>query len=223
MVAGIQAVTDSGLDFSKEDPYRCGAIIGSGIGGFNEFEEQQRRLMAGGPGKISPSLIPKLMSNAPPRNLSIPHGLCGPTTPTPPTTAPHPEGIGAARAMQMALRDAHVNPDEIDYINAHGTSTELGDAAETLAVKRVFGSQAKRVAISSTKSMIGHLLGASGGVELIATVLSIVHGVVHPPINYLTPDPACDLDYVPNTAPEMRVRLAISYSFGFGGDQVRPS
>src|SRR5437762_13330641 len=98
--------------------------------------------------------------------------------------------------MQNAMRDARVNLDDIDYINAHGTSTELGDAAETLAIKKVFGSHARKLAISSTKSMLGHTLGASGGVELIACVLSLQHGVLHPTINYETPDPTCDLDYI---------------------------
>jgi 3-oxoacyl-[acyl-carrier-protein] synthase II len=119
--------------------------------------------------------------------------------------------------MRLALKDARLNPADVQYINAHGTSTPLGDEAETKAIKLVFGEYARRVAISSTKSMIGHLLGASGGVELIATILSITHSVVHPTINYQTPDPACDLDYVPNTAREMPVRRAISNSFGFGG------
>jgi 3-oxoacyl-[acyl-carrier-protein] synthase II len=132
-------------------------------------------------------------------------------------TAPHPCGSGAAKAMEFALRDAKLVPADVQYINAHGTSTELGDEAETKAIKEVFGEHAKRLAISSTKSMIGHLLGASGGVELIATVLAIKHGVIHPTINYQTPDPGCDLDYVPNTARETRVRRAISNSFGFGG------
>ena len=120
-------------------------------------------------------------------------------------------------AMRVALRDAKVNPEDVQYVNAHGTSTELGDAAETKAIKDVFGEHARRLAVSSTKSMLGHTLGASGGVELIACVLSIRHGVVHPTINYHTPDPACDLDYVPNTARETPVRRAISNSFGFGG------
>src|SRR5262249_52070615 len=128
-------------------------------------------------------------------------------------TAPHPEGTGAAQAMKLALRSARLNPEDVQYVNAHGTSTELGDAAETRAIKRVFGDQARKLAISSTKSMIGHLLGASGGVELIACVLSIMHSVVHPTINLENPDPECDLDYVPNQAREMRVRRAISNSF----------
>jgi 3-oxoacyl-[acyl-carrier-protein] synthase II len=132
-------------------------------------------------------------------------------------TAPHPDGIGAARAMQLALKDAKLNPADIDYINAHGTSTDLGDVCETKAVKRVFGAHARKLAISSTKSMIGHLLGASGGVELIATVLSIKYGIVHPTINLETPDPACDLDYVPKIARKMAVHYALSNSFGFGG------
>jgi 3-oxoacyl-[acyl-carrier-protein] synthase II len=142
---------------------------------------------------------------------------CGSTADAHHITAPHPCGAGAAAAMKLALKDAKLNPEDIQYVNAHGTSTPLGDEAETKAMKEVFGPHAYKLAISSTKSMLGHLLGASGGVELIATVLSIQNGVVHPTINYDTPDPACDLDYVPNTAREMRVRRAISNSFGFGG------
>jgi 3-oxoacyl-[acyl-carrier-protein] synthase II len=119
--------------------------------------------------------------------------------------------------MAKALRDARLSPEDIQYVNAHGTSTPLGDESETRAIKQVFGAHARRLALSSTKSMLGHLLGASGGVELIATALTIKHGVIHPTINYQNPDPACDLDYVPNTARETRVRRAISNSFGFGG------
>ena len=119
--------------------------------------------------------------------------------------------------MQMALKDARLNPDDIHYINAHGTSTPLGDEAETKAIKQVFGTQAKRLAVSSTKSMLGHTLGASGGIALIVCALTIKQGVIHPTINYQIPDPACDLDYVPNHARETRVRRAIANSFGFGG------
>ena len=119
--------------------------------------------------------------------------------------------------MINALRDAKIDAIELDYINAHGTSTELGDAAETAAMKIALGEHARRVAISSTKSMVGHLLGASGGVEIIAAILSVKHGVIHPTINLDNADPACDLDYVPKSARERRVRYAISNSFGFGG------
>ncbi len=324
LASAITAVKDSGLDFSREDPARCGAIIGSGIGGLTEYENQHTHYFATGPSKISPFVIPKMMPNAAPGNIAIHFGLCGPNTAVGTAcasasnaisdalramqrdeadimitggaeaaithmglggfisaralslrnddpqgasrpfdkdrdgfvlsegcglvvleeleharkrgapiyaellgcastcdahniTAPHPEGTGAARAMKLALRDARLNTEDVQYINAHGTSTPLGDEAETKAIKHVFGSHAKKVAISSTKSMVGHLLGASGGVELIACVMTIKHGVIHPTINYHTPDPACDLDYVPNTARETRVRRALSNSFGFGG------
>ncbi|HYV38631.1 MAG TPA: beta-ketoacyl-ACP synthase II [Gemmataceae bacterium] len=324
LVAAIDAVKDCGLDFSKEDPFRCGTIMGSGIGGLNEFEDQHGRYLKDGPSKINPFVIPKMIANSGAGNISIQFGLRGPNTAistacasaahavgdalraiqydhadvmvtggseaaiTPMglggfcsaralstrndnpqaasrpfdkdrdgfilsegagvlvleeldharrrganiyaevlgvgstadahhITAPHPDGLGAARAMINALKDARANVEDIDYINAHGTSTELGDAAETGAIKRVFGNHARKLAISSTKSMIGHLLGASGGVELIACAMSIKTGVIHPTINYQTPDPACDLDYVPNQARETRVRRALSNSFGFGG------
>jgi 3-oxoacyl-[acyl-carrier-protein] synthase II len=324
LAAAIAAAADSGIDFGREDPHRCGCIVGSGIGGLSEFEEQHTRYLQSGPGKISPFVIPKMIANAAPGNISIHFGLCGPNTAVSTAcasaahaigdalraiqwdyadvmitggseaaitpmglggfiaaralssrnddpagasrpfdrdrdgfvlaegagilvleeleharrrdariyaevlgcgstadahhiTAPHPCGAGAARAMQLALRDARLNPDDVQYVNAHGTSTELGDEAETLAIKEVFGPHARRLAVSSTKSMIGHLLGASGGVEAIATALTLRHGVIHPTINYQTPDPKCDLDYVPNAAREVRVRRAISNSFGFGG------
>jgi 3-oxoacyl-[acyl-carrier-protein] synthase II len=324
LVATMAAVKDSGLDFGLEDPFRAGVIFGSGIGGLNEFEEQHTRYLEGGPNKISPFVIPKMIANNAAGTISIHFGLQGPNTTVATAcasaanaigdafraiqwnyadimvtggseaaitpmglggfcsaralstrnenpqaasrpfdkdrdgfvlsegagvlileeleharsrgasiyaevlgsgctadahhiTAPHPCGSGAAGAMQAALRDARLSATDVQYVNAHGTSTPLGDEAETKAIKQVFGEHAKKLAISSTKSMIGHLLGASGGVELIATTLTIRHGVIHPTINYQTPDPACDLDYVPNTAREMRVRRAISNSFGFGG------
>ena len=323
-MAAIDAVKDSGIDFSREDPFRCGVILGSGIGGLNEFEEQHGRYLHGGPSKIGPFVIPKMIANAAAGNISIHFGLSGPNTAVATAcasaanamgdalrsiqwgyadvmlsggaeaamtpmglggfssaralssrneapqkasrpfdkdrdgfvlsegaglivleeleharkrsapiyaellgcgctadayniTAPHPCGNGAVRAMQLALQDARLNPSDVQYVNAHGTSTPLGDVAETKAIKQVFGEHARRLAVSSTKSMIGHLLGASGGVELIASVLSMKHGIVHPTINYTTPDPECDLDYVPNTAREMRVHRCISNSFGFGG------
>lgn len=324
MIASIAAVKDSGIDFSREDPYRCGVIVGSGIGGLNEFEEQHCRHLEKGPDKISPFVIPKMIANAAPGNISIHFGLQGPNTAVatacasaanaigdafrniqwdyadvmvsggteaaitpmglggfcsaralstrnddPPgasrpfdkerdgfvlsegagilileelnharkrgaqiyaevlgcgatadahhITAPHPEGLGAIRAMQLALKDARLNPEDVQYVNAHGTSTELGDVAETNAIKKVFSAHARKLMISSTKSMLGHLLGASGGVELMACAMSIKSGVVHPTINLHTPDPQCDLDYVPNRARETRIRRVISNSFGFGG------
>jgi 3-oxoacyl-[acyl-carrier-protein] synthase II len=132
-------------------------------------------------------------------------------------TAPDPEGDGAARAMAMALRDAGLEPSAVGYINAHGTSTPYNDKFETLAIKRVFGEHARRLAVSSTKSMTGHLLGAAGGIEAIASVLALHHGVLPPTINYETPDPDCDLDYIPNQARKQNVEVAISNAFGFGG------
>ncbi len=132
-------------------------------------------------------------------------------------TQPHPEGRGAMLAMQRALRDAGLAPDGIDYVNAHGTSTPHGDAAETRAVRGVFGAQADRLWVSSTKSMIGHTLGAAGAIEAAVCALSIAEGAVHPTRNLHTPDPACDLDYVPHTARRGTIRAALSNSFGFGG------
>lgn len=324
LVAAISAVKDSGIDFSQGDPFRYGVIIGSGIGGLNEFEEQFTRHTQQGPDRISPFVIPKMIANSAAGNVSIhfnlmghntvistacasaahalgdalhsirggfadaivaggseaaitPMGLggfiaaravshrnsdpstasrpfdkdrdgfvlsegagivvleeyeharkrganiyaeilgCGNTADAYHITAPHPEGVGASKAVQFALADAKLNPDQIDYVNAHGTSTQLGDEAETKALKIVFKDHAKKIAVSSTKSMIGHTLGASGGIELIACALSIKHGVVHPTINFHTPDPKCDLDYVPNSARQMKLRYAVSNSFGFGG------
>ncbi|MER3456068.1 MAG: beta-ketoacyl-[acyl-carrier-protein] synthase II [candidate division GAL15 bacterium] len=132
-------------------------------------------------------------------------------------TQPDPEGEGAAQCMSRCLQDAGLRPEEVDYINAHGTSTPYNDKFETLAIKRVFGEHAYRLAVSSTKSMTGHLLGAAGGVELIASALSVYHQVLPPTINYENPDPDCDLDYVPNRARPAPVRVALSNAFGFGG------
>ena len=132
-------------------------------------------------------------------------------------TAPDPEGRGAAQSMKDALRDAGLKPEDITYINAHGTSTPLNDVVETRGIKSVFNTYARKVAISSTKSMLGHLLGASGGVEMVACALMVKNDLIHPTINYETPDPECDLDYVPNASRQMTVNRVMSNSFGFGG------
>jgi 3-oxoacyl-[acyl-carrier-protein] synthase II len=134
--------------------------------------------------------------------------------------APHPDGLGAIRTMKWALEDAHIHPEEIDYINPHGSSTPLNDCMETKAIKEVFGSHAYKVAISSTKSMLGHAMGASGTIEAIACILAIRNGIIPPTINYEFPDPECDLDYVPNTARKHTVNTTLSNSFGLGGQNA---
>lgn len=324
MVAAIDAVNDSGLDFSKEDPYRCGSVIGSGVGGINEIELQVGRLVLKGPDKVSPFTIPKLMPNAASGHVSIHYGLKGPNfaiatacasatnaigsalkliqrnacdvvvtggseaacsrmglagfanmralserndDPTAASrpfdrdrdgfvlsegagvlvleeyehakargaaiygevlgygatgdgghiTQPNPEGEGAGRAMSEALADAKLDPEKVDYINAHGTSTPLGDKAETVAIKRVYGDHAHKLNVSSTKSQVGHLLGASGGVEAILTLKALSTGVCPPTINLDNPDPECDLNYTANTPQERSIEYAMSNSFGFGG------
>ncbi|MCA9147940.1 MAG: beta-ketoacyl-ACP synthase II [Planctomycetales bacterium] len=324
LVAGTDAVTHSGLDFEKEDTFRCGVILGSGIGGLQEIETQVERLLHKGPDRVSALTIPKLMLNAAGGNLSIKYGMRGPNytvatacasatnaigdalkaiqyddadvmitggteaaiTPMgisgfanmralsernddPPRasrpfdrdrdgfvlsegagilvfeeleharrrganilcevlgfgasgdaghiTQPDEAGTGAARAMTSALRDAGVAPSDVHYINAHGTSTPLGDKAETQAIKSVYGSHAYNLSISSTKSQLGHSLGASGGIELVLSVKSLLTGVVPPTINLENPDPACDLDYTPLVPRERDVQIAMSNSFGFGG------
>src|SRR4029077_10215004 len=135
-------------------------------------------------------------------------------------TRPEPDGKGAALSMKSALREARLDASDVDYINAHGTSTRLNDLMETVAVKRVFGHRAPTIPMSSQKSMVGHLIGASGALEAAATAMSLDWGVIPPTINYSTPDPDCDLDYVPNTAREKPLKMAISNSFGFGGQNA---
>jgi len=132
-------------------------------------------------------------------------------------TAPEPSGRQAARAIQLALKDAGVKPQDIDYINAHGTSTPLNDKTETLVIKQVFGQDAYKIPVSATKSMIGHLIGAAGAVELIATILAMEHQTIPPTTNYEVPDPECDLDYVPNVSRKATIDIALKNSFGFGG------
>jgi 3-oxoacyl-[acyl-carrier-protein] synthase II len=132
-------------------------------------------------------------------------------------TAPSPDGDGAIRCMRMAIKDAGLKPEDIDYINAHGTSTQLNDLTETIAIKKVFGDDAKKIPISATKSMTGHLLGAAGSTEAIFTILALRDGILPPTINYEEPDPECDLDYVPNVARRQHLNTGMSNAFGFGG------
>ncbi len=164
-------------------------------------------------------IILETLEHAKKRNAKIYVELCGygATDDAYHITAPNPNAESAIKAMLLALQDAEISPDEVDYINAHGTSTPLNDKTETLAIKKVFGEKAYKIPISSTKSMTGHLLGAAGAVELIATILCMEKGIVHPTINYEEPDPECDLDYVPNKPREYQVNCAISNSLGFGG------
>jgi 3-oxoacyl-[acyl-carrier-protein] synthase II len=135
-------------------------------------------------------------------------------------SAPHPEGRGSALAMRRAIADAGLKPEDIRYINAHATATPIGDPAEVVAIKSVFGSRAYEIPVNATKSMIGHLLGAAGAVEAIATIMTIQEGILHPTINYEHPDPECDLDCVPNEARRTQVDIALSNSFGFGGQNA---
>ncbi len=324
VAAALSAVKDASIDFTKEDPFRCGVIIGSGIGGIETLEEQNKILLNRGVSRVSPFTVPRLMVNAASGNVSIIFSINGPNTAVATAcatgsnaigdaaryiqfdmadvmiaggseaalcelgmasfiaaralstrndapekasrpfdrdrdgfvmgegagvvvleeyehakkrgariwselvgygmsgdgyhiTAPPEDGRGAARAMQMAMKDAGVSVDQIDYINAHGTSTPLGDLAETRAIKSVFGDRAKKVAISSTKSQLGHSLGASGGVKAIIASLSLHHNLIPPTINLDNPDPECDLDYTPHKARDRKVTYAMSNSFGFGG------
>lgn len=323
--AGVQAVEDAGIDFGKLDPTRCGAIMGSGIGGLEGIEKQVSEYFAAhSPRKISPFYIPSTIINMVAGHLSIRYGLRGPnlavvtacttsthalglaarciqagdaevmiaggsemaTTPTAlggfsqakalserndaphaasrpwdrdrdgfvmgdgagalileeleharargahilaefagfgmsgdahHITAPPADGAGACLAMTNALRDARLDATAVQYLNAHATSTPLGDKAETIAIRNAFGAHARTLAVSSTKSMTGHLLGAAGVVEAIFCVLALRDQVAPPTINHEAPDPECDLDYVPNVARPMRIEVAMSNSFGFGG------
>ena len=324
MGAAAMAMEDSGLKIDPEFAEAVGVIIGVGMCGLDTLEVTKEALLAGGPRKISPFFIPKVISNLAPGHIAIRFGAKGINlTPTSACasgthaigeayhlirrglqdaviaggaeaaitplgvggfaamkalstrndeperasrpfdkdrdgfvigegsgvlileerdhavkrgakiyaevigygangdayhmTAPAPEGEGAARCMRLALQDAGIAPSEVDYINAHGTSTEYNDANESTAIKKVFGEHAARLAVSSTKSMTGHMLGAAGAVEGVYSALALHYGVIPPTINYDTPDPACDLDYVPNQARKADIKVALSNSFGFGG------
>src|SRR2546425_1181151 len=209
MACSVMAVEDADLDTTKVDGDRFGVLIGSGIGGIQTLLSTHDTLREKGPDRVSPFFIPMMIVNMASGLVSMRFGARGPNSAviTACATGNHAigdalrliqRGDGAARAMAAALRDARLDASEVGYINAHGTSTPYNDKFETLAIKRVFGEHARRLAVSSTKSMTGHLLGAAGGVEAIATVLALHHGVLPPTINYETPDPDCDLDYVPN-------------------------
>lgn len=322
--AAWAALKDCGAELERLDRNAIGVIIGSGIGGLETTTQQHKILLERGPGRLSPFMIPMLISNMPSGIFSMHHDLRGPnfatcsacatsnhaigeafrtirsgdavmmfaggaeativpigiggfcamkalstrnndpkhasrpfdrerdgfvmgegagvlvledldharkrgakiyceivgygnTADAHHLTAPAPGGEGAARCMQMALRSGRLNPEDISYINAHGTATPSGDVAETQAIKTVFGEHARRLAVSSTKGATGHMLGAAGAVEMIACCLAVQQGVVPPTINYEFPDPECDLDYVPNTARELRIEAFINNSFGFGG------
>jgi 3-oxoacyl-[acyl-carrier-protein] synthase II len=324
VAAAAMAMTDSGLKIDAELAEQVGVIIGVGLCGIDTIEITKEALLNGGPRKISPFFIPKVISNLAPGQIAIRHGAKGINlTPTSACssgthaigeayhlirrglqdavitggaesaitplgvggfaamkalstrnaaperasrpfdkdrdgfviaegsgvlileereralqrgskiyaevvgyaangdahhmTAPSPDGEGAARCMRLALKDAGLVPNDVDYINAHGTSTEYNDANETTAIKKVFGEQAAKLAVSSTKSMTGHLLGAAGAVEGVFSALTLHHGVIPPTINYDHPDPQCDLDYVPNQARKADVKVVLSNSFGFGG------
>ncbi|MFH1853680.1 MAG: beta-ketoacyl-ACP synthase II, partial [Candidatus Omnitrophota bacterium] len=324
VTAAKEAVDDSGLDISKEDPFDIGVLVGSGIGSLRIIEEQHKVILEKGPSRMTPFLIPMLIVNMASGHISIMFNVKGPNSCTTTAcaagthaigeafrliqrgyatvmitggtescittlgiggfcalkalstrnnepekasrpfdkerdgfvmaegsgivileelehakkrdariygevagfgmtgdgyhmTAPDPSGESPARCMIEALKDAKLRPEDIAYINAHGTSTQLNDKIETLAIKKAFGAHAKKVAISSTKSMTGHLLGAAGGVEFAACCLVIEKGIIPPTINYETPDPECDLDYVPNHARQAKVNITLSNSLGFGG------
>lgn len=324
MYAAGKAIEDSTLNFREEDAYRCGVILGSGIGGLAEIEVQVERLLYKGPDRVSPLTIPKLMLNAAGGNISIRYGLKGPnfTVATACASAtnamgdalktiqyddadvvitggteaaitamglsafqnmkalssrndephrasrpfdidrdgfvlsegagilvfeeleharargariygevfgygasgdaghitqPDPSGAGAAQAMKNALRDAKLDPTAVDYVNAHGTSTPLGDKAETQAVKSVYGDHAYKLSISSTKGSLGHSLGASGGIEMALTLLAVDSDTSPPTANLENPDPACDLDYTPLKPIAKTINTAMNNSFGFGG------
>ena len=324
VAAANMAMADSGLKIDPQEAENMGVIIGVGLCGIDTIEATERAYLDGGPRKISPFFIPKVISNLAPGQIAIRHGAKGVNwTPTSACasgthaigeafhliqrglqdaviaggaesaitplgvggfsamkalstrndepqrasrpfdrerdgfiiaegsgvlileerdravkrgakiyaevlgyaangdayhmTAPAPEGEGAARCMRLSLKDAGITPSEVDYVNAHGTSTEYNDTNETQAIKKVFGEQAFKLAVSSTKSMTGHLLGAAGAVEGIFSVLALRHGIIPPTINYENPDPDCDLDYVPNQARKADIRVALSNSFGFGG------
>src|SRR5437764_1177166 len=212
LAASKQALAESGLQPGDMDPDDVGVIVSSGIGGMEEIEKSHTALMECGVRRISPFTVPMMIADM--AAGIVAYGASADMYRFP---APPPEGLGASRAMKRALDKSGVAPAEVGYINAHGTSTKLGDIAETKAIKAVFGEHAYELAVSSTKSVHAHLLGAAGAMEAAACVMALQEGVLPPTINLDHQDPACDLDYVPNKARRADLSLAMSNSFGFGG------
>src|SRR5439155_1602938 len=213
------ALDDARFTITPQNAGQVGILIGSGIGGAETWESQHTILLERGPSRVSPFFVPMIIVNTAAGIVSILTGAKGPNLAlvTACATGANAIGDGASRSMANALRDAAMEPAEVQYINAHGTSTPYNDRTETLAIKRVFGAQATKVAVSSTKSMTAHLFGAAGAVELVACCLALQHQMMPPTINYEFPDPECDLDYVPNAPRPATLDAAMSNAFGFGG------
>src|SRR2546427_23135 len=213
-----QALAQSGLRITQENADDIGVYIGSGIGGLSTWHDQFKVLFEKGPDRISPH-FPKMIIVARARGAKILAELVGygTTVDAYHVTEPAPGGEGLVRAIRRALQKAGLRPDQVDYINAHGTSTPYNDRTETQAIKTCFGEYAYRVPISSSKSMTGHTVGASGAIEAVISIMTILTGVITPTINLHHPDPTCDLDYVPNEARQATVNVALSNSMGFGG------
>src|SRR5207244_2898064 len=229
MVATKEALEESGLHITEANRDQVGVLVGSAIGGLEQIEEAHTILKERGPSRVSPFTVPMMIADMGAGQISISLGARGPNYCTVSACASGAHAIGEAfeiirrgdaTAMIAGGSEACVTPlapADISYIDAHGTATQLGDVAETLAVKDIFGDAAYRIPISSTKSMLGHLLGAAGSVEAVISVKAVEEGVAPPTINLEHPDPQCDLDYVPEGARELDIKLALSNSFGFGG------
>ena len=228
VAAAGQAIKDAGLDMEKEDAYRVGTSIGSGIGSLDAMEREHKKLLERGPGRINPLLVPLMITNMAAGNVSIAYGLKGKninaeiagygcSSDAYHITSPAEDGSGAARAMTNAMQEAGVLPQEVDYINAHGTGTHHNDLFETRAIKLAFGEAAENVPVSSTKSMVGHLLGAAGAVELIACIKSVTDGYLHPNVGLTETEDEMDLQYIKGKGIETEVKTVLSNSLGFGG------
>src|SRR5437867_2711860 len=227
--AAREAMGDAGLN--GFDPKRVGVVFGTAIGGVNGLLEQEEIRRERGPDRVSPNFLPNVLVDSASGQLAISLGIKGPnyavvsaevlgygaSNDAHHMAQPEPEATGVADMMRAALRRADIEPERVGYINAHGTSTPLGDLAETKAIKDVFGTHAYNLAVSSTKSMMGHTFGAAGAIEAMMCVLALHEGVIPPTINYRHPDPDCDLDYVPNEAREAKIDVALSNAMGLGG------